>query len=299
MLRFDEYPILESPFVRTPDGSDLMWKKEIDVSFGKYKAKGFIAILREMNSKQNGIVLMRRGRVIIGAEEEKRYFPKSLMGSVGTFRYKRLFGELNLEGFSVSFNKDGVKETEDLDALMQVLRGEIHTKDFDLFTQADEYRPDNTRKKVKSVIIAHTNVRNKKGTKPTAVTKQIEQPTGISQTRNEQPDLPKQQKSEIKIGDWTETFTLDGTDYQMKLLFVDEGHELLWLNIHNLDKNIFECKINAKHPFFNTFSHDKIDKSAIAILRAMAMAKFSANMKEGTASEVFDYFNDYIRNIKP
>lgn len=77
-------------------------EKDIDFKFGKYRATGFIAILREINNTQNGLVLLRRGRVIVGAETDGRYFPKSLFGSQGNFRFKRLFGELELDGFEVS-----------------------------------------------------------------------------------------------------------------------------------------------------------------------------------------------------
>lgn len=47
---------------------------------------------------------MRRGRVIVGGGDE-RYFPTVIFGQSGSFRYRRLFGEIELEGFEVSFNK--------------------------------------------------------------------------------------------------------------------------------------------------------------------------------------------------
>ena len=105
-LSFTEYAILNAPYYKNPEGPSQVWKKDIDFAFGPYKAKGFIGILRDLKSTQNGLVLSRRGRVIIGAEEDGRYFPKSIFGSSsGTFRYKRIFGELELEGFAVSFNQ--------------------------------------------------------------------------------------------------------------------------------------------------------------------------------------------------
>ena len=38
---------------------------------------------------------------------------------MGSPRYKRIFGELELEGFGVSFNKGSFVEVEDLEALME------------------------------------------------------------------------------------------------------------------------------------------------------------------------------------
>ena len=154
-LSFDEYPVLEAPFAKTPNGDRINWKKEIDFKFGKYRAKGFIAILKDINNTQNGLVLLRRGRVIVGAETDGRYFPKSLFGAQGNFRFKRLFGELELDGFEVSFNKNDIQDKENLEALMEALKGEIHTKDFDLYTQAEDYRVDENRKIVKKLVKRH------------------------------------------------------------------------------------------------------------------------------------------------
>ena len=342
VLHFDEYPILDAPYAGTPGGQSIRWKKEIDFSFdNRYKVKGFIAILREMKANQNGLVLMRRGRVILGAEEGKRYYPKTLFGNTGSPRYKRLFGELELEGFSVSFNKDDIQEKEELEALMGALRSEIHTKDFDLYSQAENYRPDNTQKKIDSVVRSH-NPTGKGGKKPSSYSQKWNTPSApttqepvTAPKMPASPPTPRQEKEGVPynyeglkapststvqepvtipnpptspstteqgrervLNDYEDVFELDGKDYTMKVLFVDGGSDLLWLNTQGIEQNTFECKINAKHPFFNVFSDTKIDKSAIAILRAMAMAKFSAKVRgNDKVSEMFDYFNDYIRNI--
>ena len=64
------------------------------------------------SSTVNGLSLFRRGRVIEGSHDEK-YRPKVLCGQNGSPRYKRIFGELELEGFSVSFNKGSFQEHDD------------------------------------------------------------------------------------------------------------------------------------------------------------------------------------------
>ena len=77
-LHFEEYNVLTAPFSphQIPQGEPIYWKKDIDFKFGKYSAKGFVGILRDINKDQNGFVLMRRGRVIMGAETGGRYFPR-------------------------------------------------------------------------------------------------------------------------------------------------------------------------------------------------------------------------------
>ena len=106
-LFFEEYEVLEAPFARTPEADAIYWKKDFEVSFKSFKAHGFIGLLRRMSTTHNGIVVFRRGRAILGASlEEKRYTPKCLCGSVGSPRFKRVFGEVTIDGFEVSFNKN-------------------------------------------------------------------------------------------------------------------------------------------------------------------------------------------------
>lgn len=93
-LFYPDYEILDAPYHKNPDGANIFWKKEIDFELGEYKAKGFIAILKQMQQAANGIALLRRGRII-----EEKYYPPILCGQVGSPRYKRIFGEIELEGF--------------------------------------------------------------------------------------------------------------------------------------------------------------------------------------------------------
>lgn len=123
-LEAPNYKILNAPYYKTPDGDKILWKRNIDFQMGDYKAKGFIAILDKIQNGANGLVLLRRGRVIVGGGDE-RYFPSVLFGQTGSFRYRRLFGELELEGFEVSFNKNGIREEDDLYLFMEALRDEI------------------------------------------------------------------------------------------------------------------------------------------------------------------------------
>ena len=209
-LSFDEYPVLEAPFAKTPNGDRIHWKKEIDFKFGKYRAKGFIAILKDINNTQNGLVLLRRGRVIVGAETDGRYFPKSLFGAQGNFRFKRLFGELELDGFEVSFNKNDIQDKENLEALMEALKGEIHTKDFDLYTQAEDYRVDENRKIVKKLVKRHNTS-----------TKADREPIDIFTPKPVQGTLPVVEVPVVKeptvLDGFEDTYKIKGISYTLSL----------------------------------------------------------------------------------
>lgn len=299
-LTFEETEILTAPSVKDPAGPAIYWKKEINFRFGKYRATGFIGILKDINSTKNGFVLLRRGRVVYGAETDGRYFPKSLCGSTGTFRYKRIFGELELEGFAVSFNKNDLQDKENLEALMEALREEIHTKEFDLYSQAEDYRLDERQKKVNKLVKSHNNDKNKTN-KVQVITNRPVNATIVPESPNNEP-MPLATNSNIDIkpvvmGHIEDTYNINGKDYRLRVEMVDKGNDLVWLDTMQQDDNVVICKINMNHVFFQHFQNS--EKAIVAILKTMALAKFMAK-EEGTDStaELFDSFNAYIKKTK-
>ena len=301
-LAFEESEILTAPSVKNPNGPAIYWRKDIDFKFGKYRATGFIGILKDINSTKNGFVLLRRGRVVYGAETDGRYFPKSLSGSTGTFRYKRIFGELELEGFAVSFNKNDLQDKENLEALMEMLRGEIHTKEFDLYNQAEDYRLDERQKKVNKLVKSHNN-HKKKNEKVEVVTKPQPVTTTTTTTyttgTTPQPSIVSEtvEDTPLVMGHFDDTYNINGKDYKLRVEMVDKGSELVWLDTMQQDENVVTCKINMNHVFFQHFQNS--EKAIVAILKTMALAKFMAK-EEGNDStaELFDSFNAYIKKTK-
>lgn len=292
-LYFDEYPVLVAPFARTPDQKPIYWKKDIDFKFGKYKATGFIAILREINNTQNGLVLLRRGRVIVGAETDGRYFPKSLFGSQGNFRFKRLFGELELDGFEVSFNKNDIQDKENLEALMEALKGEIHTKEFDLYTQADEYRLDENSKVVKKLIRKHdTSAKSNKRPIDIFTTKPEER--SFFPNTNENPP----ETSPTILGEYKDRYRIKDIYYTLTVQYISgNGDNLFWVDVSKINEQKITCMVDTNHIFFTHFG--KPTDAVTAILKTLAIAKFTAReVADNSASDMMNYFNQYIRETK-
>ena len=297
-LHFIEYDILNAPFSphQIPQGEPIFWKKEIDFKFGKYSAKGFVGILRDINKDHNGFVLMRRGRVIMGAETDGRYFPK-FSGSSGTFRFKRLFGELELDGFEVSFNKNDIQDKENLEALMEVVKGKIHTKDFDLFTQAEDYRLDDTVKKVKKLVKKHNTAPKDKRTPVEIVatpsvgnTESILSVQPVEELTIENPQLGI-------IEQYDDKYMIYGVQYTLDVVFATNGTELFWLDSSKEHHNIITCIINTSHPYFAHFGEPT--DSIVAIIKSLAIAKFSARkFGDSSAASMMDYFNDFIKQTR-
>ncbi len=298
ILHFEEYNILTAPFSphQTPQGDPIIWRKDIDFKFGKYSAKGFVGILRDINKDQNGFVLMRRGRVIMGAETDGRYFPK-FCGSSGTFRYKRLFGELELDGFEVSFNKNDIQDKENLEQLMEIVKGKIHQKEFDLFTQAEDYRLDDTIKKVKKLVKKHDMAPKDKRT----TIEVVSTPIIDNEVESSSQSLKEKQTIEASplevIDQYNDKYSINGTQYTLNVVFTHNGKDLFWLNSTLENDNIITCNINTNHPYFKHFGQPT--ESVVALIKSFAAAKFSARKYGNDSSALMmEFFNDFIKQTK-
>lgn len=303
-LIYEEPEILKAQYYNNPQGEAIEWKKEINFSTGKYKVNGFIAILNTMStSTLNGLSLFRRGRVIEGSHDEK-YRPKVLCGQVGSPRYKRIFGELELEGFAVSFNKGSFQEQEDLEALMEAIQTEISNKDFDLYTQAEKYIKPKTiedNKVVgKNIVSALKKVSDKENlkTKLDNSIKEIENETLVAN------NIEFSKKAET-IDSHEEIIELKGDKYKLRLELITEHAVSDLYSMVIIDDELFSkkviYKINLAHPFFTRFEKLKKEEDyqpILLIIRSLVLAEIIAP-SQGTkgAGNVRLNFNSFIKNL--
>lgn len=301
-LEAPNYDILNVPFFNEASGNDILWKKEIDFQLGKYKAKGFIAILKTIQNNANGLVLLRRGRVIVGADDD-RFFPFSIFGSAGNFRYKRLFGELELEGFDVTFNKNGFSDEENLNAFIDALRDELKEPGLNLLSQADNYRVKT--KEVNSKIAAGIVKTHKKEVKKEPITDKIKKVEDIT---SNQANVKKDEQiiSEANsLGSAEDFFEYESISYKFQVDYIneDESDALYSVKQTILKPDLLEvhciiCKINLAHPFFNRFEQFKKANDyepIVEIFKSFALAEFIATKKSmHYPSELRTIFNNYI-----
>lgn len=304
-LKYETPEILNAPYYQKPNGESYYWKKEIDYSMGKYKVKGFIALLDKMSTnKLNGLSLFRRGRVIEGSHNEK-YRPKSICGQVGSPRYKRIFGELELEGFAVSFNKGSFQEQDDLEALMEALRIEISAKDFNLYMQAEKFikpKSKSDNKKVAKKIIKKVKEESEKDNLAEKITNTISQINNDIENTTDKEDA----KINIDIIDSHEDIiTLHDNEYKLKVELITESDFSDLYSLELKEEGLFyktiTYKINLAHPFFSRYEQFKQDKDyqpIISIIRSLVLAEVTAP-DYGTIhpGNVRLNFNRFLRNL--
>lgn len=304
LLTYEEPEILKAPPHSNPSGRPIEWKKEINFTMGKYKVKGFIALLSTMSTNEiNGLSLFRRGRVIEVSHDEK-YRPKAICGQMGSPRYKRVFGELELEGFAVSFNKGSFQEQDDLDALMEALQAEISAKDFDLYNQAEKYiKPKTAENNVK---VAKNIVSTlKKTTKQANFKEKVE--TSLKEIGNKSiaTNNEKLTKKAKTIDSHEEIIDIKDEKYKLKVELITEPAITDLYSLSMEDDELFAkkvtYKINLAHPFFTRFEkmkHEEDYQPIISIIRSLVLAEIVAP-SQGTknAGNVRMNFNHFLRNI--
>ena len=117
--------VLTAPYYAAQAAAPLVWRKALDFDFGRgLRARGFAALRERANTSEAGFALFRRRRLIQGSADEG-YRPESVFGKSNSYRYQRLFGELELEGFEVSHTKDGFAWDENEEAFLQLLKEKL------------------------------------------------------------------------------------------------------------------------------------------------------------------------------
>ncbi len=302
-LYYDEPEILKAPHFNNTSGKQIEWKKDINFIHGKYKVKGFIAILNTMSTSEiNGLSLFRRGRVIEGSHDEK-YRPKSICGQIGSPRYKRIFGELELEGFAVSFNKGSFQEQEDLEALMEALQVEISAKDFDLYSQAEKYiklkTHDDNIKVAKDIVSTL-----KKATKQSNLKEKVETSLKEISNKNLASQNEKLTKKAKTIDSHEDYIEIKDEKYKLKVELITETSLTDLYSLQIEDDELFAkkvtYKVNLAHPFFTRFERLKNEEGyqpILSIIRSLVLAELIAPT-QGTknAGNIRMNFNHFLRN---
>ena len=301
-LNYNDPEVLNAPYYLDKEGSNIYWRKEINYDDGTYKATGFLALLNEMSTSiHNGLALFRRGRVIEGSHDEK-YIPKVLFGQVGSARYKRLFGELELEGFEVSFNKGSFQELGDIEALMLALKIELSSAEQNLLKQGDEYRKPKLREE--AVNVAKELISSlEKEDKNTSLDQKVDQSIKEMDSPLVIHDNILNQITPLETHE--KPLNIKGQQYLLKLEIINESKVT---DLYNLaveeginGVRLATYRVNLNHPFFERFEifKDEDDyKPILTIIRALVIAELHAP-SQGTknAGNIRLNFNIFLRHI--
>ena len=312
---------LNAPYFDNPDGPSILWKKPINFDAGPYHVKGFIGLLETMStSTDNGFLLFRRGRVI-GSSYEDRYRPACLCGESGSPRYKRVFGELELEGFHVSFTKNSFTEGDDFEMFIKLLAEDLKKdKSFKIFEQGQYYKkPSNpaTPKVAKSLTdtLTQTFSRSVVRSSPAPITTTIEKPVSNMVSDVVKPEVKDNHPGLNGVSQITEPkaaepianpqvtkINIDGYDFLLELGHV-KGEDSGWLyDLSKIGIDKFKTQFNLTHKYFERFGADfKTEDGYLPVatfIKAMVSAELALQNGGDESGGVFrNMFNKLIGQI--
>ena len=256
--------------------------------------------METMSVKDSGFALFRRGRVIEGsADNDEGFRPPALSGSLGSHRYKRLFGELHLEGFDVSHTKDGFQWDDNMEVFLELLKEELQGENsIPILKQADKYRVRESAKNYKKVsqkVIDNTTNKIQDGIAED-VKAVISKPTS---TFVEDPLLKEVTKSYYKKF----PLNISSIDYMVHIeLSYDETiDELIQVGDHLiLTKDVNYKNIGVRlsliHPFMIEFAGDdhKVIEPLLRLAVALGLSEIIVKKSGAPITELRNNMNDLL-----
>jgi len=301
LLKFKDYDVLKAAPYTDPDGQEIEWKKYVEVDDHKgHKISGFIALLKDMSDEKRGVVFLRNHRVVMGFDPEDRTVGKDFIGQIGSAKYRRVYGELDLTGFKVSFGKNQVNNQELLESLCEGAVGKLKLGGVNLLTQAAKHK---TRKKKDSTPTPPVPPTPPSPTPTPTPTPPAPTPTPTPPAPTPTPTPPgpapvppaPPQPSPSPEVLAKGKFTFDGVSYTIKVVPGNESNELFWNDYAQIGNQVIVCKVNLDHPFFAAFG--KPDKTTLQLIKALSIAKYKTiNDEGGSVTDMMNEFNDIINN---
>ena len=307
ILEYTEPKILTAKFQDKPYsavGEPVYWRKEINFQIEKdLGVHGFVAIRETGSTSESGFALFRRGRVIEGSFDSG-FRPELIFGAPNSYRYQRVFGELHLDGFDVSFTKKGIQWDDNLEIFLQLLKSDISSKEFPLLTQAENYRARATEKEYNSSGAKALNetINDFESKAPYAIQETFEMPEVV-----EEPEISLIQTNKAIHKSFAVNFNKIDWNISIELSFDPSLDDLIEVGPHLLKENLFTnhsrnvgIRLSLTHPFMVQYAGvdsvkiEPILKMAAAMGLAEIIAKESGAKTQG---EIRRNFNQLITKI--
>lgn len=301
-LHFANPRILHVPRYDDQQGESVEWKKQIAFKIEDgLSVNGFVAIREKASTAEAGFALFRRGRVIEGSYDNG-FRPEFIFGQPNSYRFQRVFGELHLEGFDVSFTKKGIQWDENLESFLRILKEDISSKSFPLLQQAEQYRVRATEKEYKAAVKAldgTVDVLEKKGAH--AVAEVVNAP--YEENSVEQQELTKTEKTLTR--DFEMRFNKENWLVSMELSYDPSLKELVEVGDNFITRKSTDNKVrqigirlSLTHPFMVEFAGADTSKiePILRIAAALGLAEVVAKQSK-IVGDVRRNFNELISNL--
>ena len=272
-LHFDEYGCLQF--------RDKTWRKELDFEFEfdgeKHRVTGFVGILANGGFGKAGFALFRRGRVIVGGEDQN-YKPERIFHQAQSTIAHKLFGEFDLEDFPVNQAKDGFVWDDGLEVIfIEELKKQIQdyidiakltNKERAKEEEFSEKASDNVQDEVKKFTDSFSYSTG--DTASDADDNTSENTTDIGSGNQDiaayEEYLHSTNNVEEKIVGSKRKYPIQINEAIKKDFIVEWsiGNKAYWINVdESEDGSEVNIVININHPFFKPYTNNESSQDAL------------------------------------
>lgn len=257
-ISYTEPPVLSASLWSDPEGEPTSWRKDVDLRLDSgRRVRGFVAIRERGATRTAGLALFYRNKVVTGAGEDT-YRPEEIFGRSNSFRSQRVFGELHMDDFNVTYTKDALVWYDEEEEFIEQLRAELDAPPEPLLRQAENHRSRHVAPTPVDVAgaLAHGIARafgadDGTLTVPTsvAVVTSTDSPDGVGDrtaagTALEQVQVDKDLQIDVL-----------GQTWDVSLRLVDDEGNADWLSVHRVDATDprVTLTVNQAHPFMRAY----------------------------------------------
>ncbi len=295
-VTYVEPPILTAPRYNDKSGPNLQWRKDVDIRLDSgRRVKGFVGIREKGATSQAGLALLYRNKVVTGSGEDA-YKPEDIFGRSNSFRSQRLFGELHMDDFAVTYTKDALVWYDEEDEFIELLRDQLDAEPLPLLKQAENYRareqvpvPEESANSVLDGIVGAFSAY------------EFSLDEGSSRPLDhEYLPVASTRHDTAPIAGRSIQLSADGEVWQVTLQLIADESVTDWLTVSVPDDHQLSLTVNQAHPFMRNFCElpgqelEPVWRVAIALGLAQEQARLGGAKMPGL---VVRKVNDLLRSV--
>ena len=287
------------------EAEPVEWRKPVDIRLESgRRVTGFVAIRETGSTSDAGLALFYRRKVVTGAGDES-YRPPDVFGQGNTFASQRVFGELNMDDFNVTYTKDAIVWYDEEEEFLSLLREHLNDGAFPLLRQAANYRSR------VAAAPAHDHAQavvDRTGELLTTA-QDLASDGGEGESAEElfpAPSSPAEQvvKTALTmVADKDVVIPFAGSTWQVRLRWVSDESREQWLtSVRDTasGQNAVTVTVNQAHPFMRAFCEapgqdvEAVWRVAVALGLAQEIARESGVSQAGV---VTNRVNHLLRSV--
>lgn len=255
-LEYEEHPVLVAPYYLDPRGVEREWRKDVHLRLESgRRVTGWAAVRESGKQREVGLALLYRGKVVTGAGEDM-YKPEAIFGSGNSFESQRLYGELDMSDFDVTYTKDNLVWFDEEDDVIAQLKDALEAEPTPVLKQARGYRARKPEEDPREQLAAFAE-------RTSQLLKEAGDIGELWEWADDEAATLLDERVSTAAGalapalvQHPHQLVLDGATWIADVELVDQPSVMNWITVqrdHEASEPVVSVKVNQAHPFMRAF----------------------------------------------